>query len=200
MQVKICGITRVQDAIAAQQAGVDAIGLNFAEHSKRKVTLEQAQSISQSVGIFISRVGIFVNQPLAWVKDVAHTLRLDVIQLHGQEDAIYAKALAKDFQIIKAISFQEGLNPKTLLDFPADAILLDGLKPGSGETFNWSIASAWKGHPKLILAGGLTPENVARSIAALKPYAVDTASGVEASIGIKDPQKIQHFVCAAKDS
>ncbi len=199
MKVKICGITRPQDAIAAEQAGVDAIGLNFAESSKRKVTLEQALEISQSVGVFIATVGIFVNQPLEWVRNIASTLRLDAIQLHGQEDAVYARALAKDFRIIKAVSFQEHLDPKTLHDFPAEALLLDGLKPGSGEVFDWSAASAWKDHPKLILAGGLTPENVSKGIAALNPYAVDTASGVEASIGIKDPSKIQHFVRAARN-
>jgi phosphoribosylanthranilate isomerase len=198
MQVKICGITRVQDALAAEQAGVDAIGLNFAESSKRRLSLEQALEISNSVGIFMLQVGIFVNQPLEVVKEIAQTLRLGAIQLHGQEDAAYAKTLGKDFHIIKAVSFQESLDPRTLLDFPADALLLDGLKPGSGEGFDWSVASAWKGLPKLILAGGLTPDNVQKGITALDPYAVDTASGVEATAGIKDPQKIQDFVRAAK--
>ena len=163
------------------------------------MTLEQAQFISQSLGVFTTRVGIFVNQPLAWVKEIASALRLQAIQLHGQEDAAYAKALANDFFIIKAVSFHEHLDPESLQDFPAEALLLDGLKPGSGEVFDWTVAKAWKGHPKLILAGGLTPENVSRSIEALNPYAVDTASGVEASVGIKDHQKIQDFVRAAKD-
>ena len=144
VKVKICGITRPQDAVAAEQAGVDAIGLNFAEISKRKVTLEQAQIISQSLGVFIAKVGIFVNQPQDWVKEVAQTLRLDAIQLHGQEDASYAKTLAKDFRIIKAVSFHEHPDPKSLLDFPAEALLLDGLKPGSGEVFDWAIAQPGK--------------------------------------------------------
>jgi phosphoribosylanthranilate isomerase len=200
MRVKICGITRPQDAIVAEQAGVDAIGLNFAESSKRRVTLEQAQTITQNVGVFISKVGIFVNQPLDWVKEVAFTTHLDTIQLHGQEDAIYARALAKHFRIIKAVSFTEGLSPETFMNYPADALLLDHLKGGTGKAFDWSIAAAWKGQPKLILAGGLTPENVHLGIAALEPYAVDTASGVETSPGIKDPQKIQHFVHAAKNA
>lgn len=175
-------------------------GLSLLSVLNAKSLSEQALNISQSVGVFIARVGVFENQPLAWVKEVSHSLRLSAIQLHGQEDAIYAKALGKDFRIIKAVSFQEGLDPKSWLDFPADALHLDGLKPGSGETFDWSVASAWKGHPKLILAGGLTPENVAKGIAALKPYAVDTASGVEAISGIKDAQKIQHFVRTSKNS
>jgi phosphoribosylanthranilate isomerase len=182
----------------AERAGADAIGLNFAESSKRKITLEQAQTISQSLGVFISKVGIFVNQPLEWVQEIAHTLRLDTIQLHGQEDEWYAEALTKHFKIIKAVSFQPGLTPKQFMDYPADALLLDGLKPGSGEAFDWSVAKAWKAHPKLILAGGLNPENVRLGIAAMEPYAVDTASGVESSIGIKDFQKVQDFVRAAK--
>jgi phosphoribosylanthranilate isomerase len=198
MRVKICGITRVEDAIAAEQAGADAIGLIFAESSKRRINLEQALKISNSLGVFVTRVGVFVNQPSDWVREIAQTLRLGAIQLHGQEDANYAKKLARDFRIIKAVSFQESLDPKSLQDFPADALFLDGLKPGSGETFDWSVASAWKGLPNLILAGGLTPDNVPMGIAALNPYAVDTASGVETTTGIKDPQKIQDFVRAAK--
>jgi phosphoribosylanthranilate isomerase len=197
VRVKICGITRAEDAVAAERAGVDAIGLNFAESSKRRVTLEQALEISLSVGPFISRVGIFVNHPLHELEEIAQTLRLDTVQLHGQEDAIYAKSVAKNYRVIKAVSFQNQ-SPKDLLAFPADAILLDGLKPGSGETFDWSVASAFKRFPNLILAGGLTPGNVRAGIEALRPYAVDTASGVESSPGIKNPVQIQDFVRAAK--
>jgi phosphoribosylanthranilate isomerase len=197
VRVKICGITRPEDAVAAEQAGVDAIGLNFVEGSKRRVTLEQALTISLSVGPFISRVGIFVNQPLHELEEIAQTLRLDAVQLHGQEDAIYAKSLSKNYRIIKAVSFHNQ-SPKDLLDFPADAILLDGLRPGSGETFDWSVAAAFKGFPNLILAGGLDAKNVRAGIEALEPYAVDTASGVESSPGIKNPVQIQNFVRAAK--
>ncbi len=197
VRVKICGITRPQDAVAAEQAGVDAIGLNFAEHSKRKVTVEQALKISQSVGPFISRVGIFVNHSLHELEEIAQTLKLDTIQLHGQEDASYAKSVGKHYRVIKAVSFQN--QPlRDLLDFPADAIMLDGLKPGSGETFDWSVAASFKGFPNLILAGGLNPANVKAGIEALEPYAVDTASGAENSPGIKNHVQIQDFVRAAK--
>lgn len=197
VKVKICGITRVEDAVACQRAGVDAIGLNFVGHSKRKVTLEQALTISKSLGPFISRVGIFVNHPLHELEEIAQTLKLDTVQLHGQEDAIYAKSVGKNYRVIKAVSFQNQ-SPKELLDFPADAILLDGLKPGSGEAFDWSVAKLFKGFPNLILAGGLTPTNVRAGIEALEPYAVDTASGVENSPGIKNHVQIQDFVRAAK--
>jgi phosphoribosylanthranilate isomerase len=197
VHVKICGITRAEDAVAAEQAGADAIGLNFAENSKRRITLEQALTISLSLGPFISKVGVFVNQPLHEVEEIAQTLRLDAVQLHGQEDAIYAKALAKNYRIIKAVSFQNQ-SSKDLLDFPADAILLDGLKPGGGETFDWSVANGFKGFPNLILAGGLTPGNVRAGIEALEPYAVDTASGVERTPGLKDHGLVSEFLRAAK--
>jgi phosphoribosylanthranilate isomerase len=197
VHVKICGITRVEDAVACERADVDAIGLNFVEHSKRRVTLEQALTIVQSVGPFISRVGVFVNHPLHELEEIAQTLQLDTVQLHGQEDAIYAKSIGKHYRVIKAVSFQNQ-DPKTLLDFPADGILLDGLKPGSGESFDWTIARSFKGFPNLILAGGLTPGNVRAGIEALEPYAVDTASGVENSPGLKNHDQIREFVRLAK--
>lgn len=197
VRVKICGITRAEDAAACERAGVDAIGLNFVENSKRKVTLEQSLKIIGGLGPLISRVGIFVNHPLHELEEIAQTLKLDTIQLHGQENAIYATSIGKNYRVIKAVSFQNQ-SLKDLQEFPADAILLDGLKPGSGKTFDWSIASLFKGFPNLILAGGLTPANVRAGIEALGPYAVDTASGVENSPGIKNPAKIQDFVRLAK--
>lgn len=197
VRVKICGVTRPEDAVAVERAGADAIGLNFVEGSKRRVTLEQALSIVQSLGPFISRVGIFVNQPLHELEEIAQTLHLDTVQLHGQEDAIYARSLSKNYRIIKAVSFQNQ-SPKDLLNFPADAILLDGLKPGSGETFDWSVAKHFKGFPMLILAGGLAPSNVRAGIEALEPYAVDTASGVESSPGVKNHGLVRDFLRAAK--
>jgi phosphoribosylanthranilate isomerase len=197
VRVKICGVTRPEDAVAVERAGADAIGLNFVESSKRRLTLEQALAIVQSLGPFISRVGIFVNQPLHELEEIAQTLRLDTLQLHGQEDEIYAKSLTKNYRIIKAVSFQNQ-SPKDLLDFPADAVLLDGLKPGSGETFDWLVAKRFKGCPNLILAGGLNASNVRAGIEALEPYAVDTASGVESSPGIKDHGLVREFLRAAK--
>jgi phosphoribosylanthranilate isomerase len=197
VRVKICGVTRLEDAVAVERAGADAIGLNFVEGSKRRITLQQALTIVQSLGPFISRVGIFVNRPLHELEEIAQVLRLDTVQLHGQEDAIYARSLSKHYRIIKAVSFQSQ-SPKDLLDFPADAVLLDGLRPGSGETFDWVVAKSFKGFPNLILAGGLTPGNVKVAIEALEPYGVDTASGVESSPGIKDHGLVSDFLRAAK--
>lgn len=197
VRVKICGVTRPEDAVAVERAGGDAIGLNFVEGSKRLVTLEQALTIVQSLGPFISRVGVFVNHPPHELEEIAQTLRLDSVQLHGQEDAIYARSLSKKYRVIKAVSFHNQ-SPKDLLDFPADAILLDGLKPGSGETFDWSVAKSFKGFPNLILAGGLNTSNVRAGIEALEPYAVDTASGVESSPGVKSHGLVGDFLRAAK--
>lgn len=200
VRVKICGITRVGDALAAEAAGADAVGLIFAEHSKRRVTLAQAKAISAALGPFISRVGVFVDAPLGAVQEAVQTLRLTAAQLHGHEDAAYASALRSQVRVIKAVAFTPDLTAEALQTFPADAVLLDGLTPGSGEAFSWADASALTGLPHLILAGGLTPTTVGAGIAALKPCGVDVASGVESSVGIKDPRKIQDFVRAAKTS
>lgn len=198
MKVKICGITRPQDARAAEAAGADAIGLIFAERSKRRLTLEQAEAISAVLGPFIALVGVFVDAPLATVRETVSALRLTAVQLHGHEDAAYAEALRARVRVIRAVSFTPGLSLEALSASPADAFLLDGLNPGSGETFSWRAASGLAAAPRLILAGGLTPANVAAGIRLLQPYGVDVASGVESSAGIKDPKKIQDFVRAAK--
>ena len=200
VRVKICGVTRPEDALAAEAAGADAIGLIFAPHSKRRVTLQQAQAICLPLGPFVTTVGVFVNAPLSEVLGAAQQLRLGAVQLHGDESPDYAEALRRHIRVIKAVSFTPELKPAALEAFPADATLLDGLVPGSGEAFAWDAASGLKGLPRLILAGGLTPENVAAGVRALSPYAVDVASGVESTVGVKDANKIQDFVHRAKNA
>ena len=122
--------------------GADAVGLIFAEHSKRRVTLEQAEAISAVLGPFVARVGVFVNAPLSTVQEAVSTLRLTAVQLHGHEDAAYADALRPSVQVVRAVSFTPDLNLEALAAAPADAFLLDGLDPGSGETFSWRAATA----------------------------------------------------------
>ena len=200
VRVKICGITRLEDALAAEAAGADAVGFIFAPRSKRRVTLRQAQAICLQLGPFVTTVGVFVNAPLSEVLEAAQQLRLGAVQLHGDESPGYAEALRQHVQVIKAVSFTPELKPETLATFPADAILLDGLVPGSGEAFAWDAAAKLRGLSRLILAGGLTPENVAAGIRALSPYAVDVASGVESTVGVKDDGKIQDFVRCAKNA
>ena len=197
MRVKICGITRPEDAVAAERAGADALGFIFVETSKRFVSVEQATAAGAAVGPFIHKVGVFADSSLKEVLETATALRLHAVQLHGQENAEFAAEVRKRFCVIKAVSFYKGLSRAELDAFPADALLLDGIKPGSGETFAWEDAAFLKGHPRLILAGGLTPDNVAAGIEALQPYAVDVSSGVETRPGVKDAQKIQDFVHVA---
>ena len=200
VRVKICGITRPEDALTAEAAGADAVGLIFAPHSKRRVTLQQAQLICAQLGPFIMTVGVFVNAPLDEVLETAEQLRLGAVQLHGDETPAYAEVLRRKVRVIKAVSFTPELDPAALAAFPANAVLLDGLVPGSGEVFSWDGAAALRGFPQLILAGGLTPANVEAGIRALLPYAVDVASGVERTVGVKNPHKIQDFVRAAKNA
>ena len=200
VRVKICGITRPEDALAAEAAGADAVGLIFAPRSKRRVTLQQAQLICSALGPFIAKVGVFVDAPLDEVLLTARQLRLNAVQLHGDETSDYAQALRCEVQVIRAFSFTPELDVGALLAFPADATLLDGLVPGSGAAFSWADAAALKGYSRLVLAGGLTPGNVGAGIGALEPYAVDVASGVESITGVKDPTKIQDFVHHAKNA
>jgi phosphoribosylanthranilate isomerase len=198
MRVKICGITRPEDAEFAEAAGADAVGFIFAERSKRYLTLERAREISAVLGPFVVRVGVFVDAPLEEVRRAVATLRLGAVQLHGQEEPAYAAALGSSVRVIRAVPFTAGLSLERLSRFPADAFLLDSLEPGRGKTFEWSQATPFKALPKFVLAGGLTPLNVAAAVATLQPYAVDVASGVESAPGIKDYQKVEAFIAAAR--
>lgn len=200
VRVKICGITRAEDARMAERAGADAIGLIFAERSKRRVSVSDAAAIVQSLGPFVTRVGVFVDAPLDRVRAAVDRLKLGAVQLHGDEPAAYAAALRGEVMVVRAVAFGPGVTPAALEDYPADAFLLDAPTPGSGERFDWSDASAWRGHPRLVLAGGLTPETVGEGVRALEPYAVDVASGVESSPGIKDGERVQAFVRAVREA
>ena len=214
-KVKICGITRPEDARIAEEAGADAIGLIFAERSKRFLTVERAKDISEAVGIFTKRVGVFLNSPQEEVLKVANELRLDAVQLHGDESNSYVANVAEHFPVIKAVAITDEVDRAKLEEIPAHALLIDGITPGSGDVFDWSKAEALQGMENLILAGGLTPDNVLAGIEALQPYAVDVASGVEAQIEAqikvqgtansastnyptKDASKVLDFVRAAK--
>ena len=206
VRVKICGITRPEDAALAERAGADAIGMIFAERSKRRVDAMQAAEIAAAVGPLVTRVGVFVDASPDDVRRLVGALRLDgdqgwgrlSLHLHGAETPAVAAALRPSVQVIKAWSFTPGLRPEVMTRYPADAVLIDGLRPGSGERFDWEQAAGLRQLPRLILAGGLDPENVAEGIAALRPYAVDVASGVESEPGVKDPAKVHAFVEAVR--
>jgi len=184
----------------AEEAGADAIGIIFAAGSRRHVGHATASAIVSAVGPLVTTVGVFVDAPLDEVLAAARRLRLGAVQLHGDEPAAYAAAVRGEVPVVRALPFRPGLTPEALAHYPADAILLDAQAPGSGRAFDWSEASAWRRHPRLILAGGLTPESVADGVRALEPYAVDVASGVEAEPGVKDAERVWAFVQAARSA
>lgn len=196
VRVKICGITRRQDALAAQRAGADAIGFVFAQNSRRYVTPEQAAQLAAGLGPLMARVGVFVDASPEEVEHAIDAAGLTVVQLHGNESAEYASRFLGRVRLIRAVSFGPLVTPDALVDYPADAILLDAAVPGSGVAFGWHQAARWRGHPNLILAGGLNAGNVAAGVAALRPYAVDVSSGVETAPGIKGARLMSEFVQA----
>lgn len=198
LRVKVCGITRPEDALAAEGAGVDAVGLIFAPGSKRRVSAERAAEVVAVLGPFVTRVGVFVDADAAEVLDLVRALRLDAVQLHGSETPEYARRLTSEVRVVRALRFAPGLTPDDVATYPADAFLLDSPRPGSGVPFAWADAWAWRGFARLILAGGLDPSNVAQAVATLRPYAVDVASGVESRPGVKDGAAISAFVAAAR--
>lgn len=197
VRVKICGITRPEDARAAEAAGADAIGLVFAT-SKRRVDSAAAAEIVAAVGPLLSVVGVFRNAPLEELLEVVTELDLPVVQLHGDEDEEYARAVARQAKVIRAVSYRQAPDPAGLAAYPAAAFLVDGSEPGSGRTYEREAIAGWRGHPRLIVAGGLTPENVAALVRDLRPYGVDTSTGVESAPGIKNHDAVYRFVSNAR--
>lgn len=203
--IKICGITDVADALDCAAAGVDMIGLNFSALSLRGITPAAAAQIVAAVRPAFSQVkfiGVFVDQELAAVREIATDLALDAVQLHGAETPEYARQLHFPF-VIKALRVGSDFSAAAALNFPSDAILLDSynsvLPGGTGETFPWSVAAGLR-VKRLILAGGLTSANVAGAIEQVKPFAVDVCSGVETRPGEKDRAKVQRFVASVRAS
>ena len=213
-RIKICGITRPDDARLAAEAGADAIGLNFYTGSPRHVTEVAAKAIIQILPAGVAKVGVFVNTPPGEVAAIADRLNLDWIQLHGDERPEDIRELAPR-RVIRAMPCRvAGLSAvinylercRTLGTLPA-ALLADaavsGAYGGTGRTAAWSELvppREWLLGIPLILAGGLTPENVASAIEAVRPHGVDTASGVECSPGVKDGPRMREFVTAAKNA
>jgi phosphoribosylanthranilate isomerase len=196
-RVKICGITRIEDALAAAQAGADAIGLVFADTSPRRVSLEEAAAICRVLPPFVTVVGLFVDADAAQVTQALGRVPLDLLQFHGSETPPFCRQFHRPY--IKAVAMREGIDVHAEDRAFADAagLLLDahvaGVAGGSGKTFNWSRVPHGLARP-VILAGGLTPGNVADAIRQLRPYAVDVSSGVEQTRGIKDACKIAAFI------
>ena len=196
-RVKICGLTNLEDALAAVEMGADALGFVFAA-SVRQVTPQKAREIVEKLPPFIVKVGVFSGRALTTqtVKDVLEYSGLHLAQLHGDINPALCRALYP--RCIKAIHVID----ETIIDeiplYKASAYLLDGSAGGEGTIFNWNIAKMAKKHGLIILAGGLTPENVGQAIEVVKPYAVDVSSGIESSAGKKDLTKMRLFIRSVK--
>lgn len=196
-RVKICGITRPEDGLAAASLGADAIGLVFYPPSPRALTAQQAAAVAAALPPFVTRVGLFVDAGRAAIEAVLTTVHLDLLQFHGEESEAECRGFDRPY--VKAISMKPGLDVAAAMrNYPSAAgFLLDAYHPavpgGSGECFDWERVPAGRDRP-IILAGGLTPDNVAEAVRRVRPYAVDVSSGVEAAKGVKDPGRMAEFI------
>jgi phosphoribosylanthranilate isomerase len=203
VKVKICGITSLGDARMAVESGADALGFVFAP-SPRQIPPDRARRIIKRLPPFVTPVGVFVDEELDKVLDVATHTGLRAVQLHGKETPGYVEDIMGRFWVIKAIRIRTKKDLTELGKYKAHAFLLDsyqrGRLGGTGKTFPWELAREARGLGTIILAGGLNPENVQEAIHAVRPYAVDVSSGVESSLGKKDRQLVREFIQAAKCS
>ena len=198
VRVKICGVTRVQDALLAERLGAWAIGLNFYERSPRAIAPAEAWKIRRRLARRTQAVGIFVNWAPPQVLALAQSLRLTWVQLHGDESALALGAIARRLPVIRALRVASRFSfSEFRVHRAASLFLLDAAKPGAyggtGKTLDWSLAGQAAAEHRIILAGGLTPENVGEAILTVRPYAVDVASGVESRPGVKDPGRLREF-------
>jgi phosphoribosylanthranilate isomerase len=202
-RIKICGITRNCDALAAVEAGADALGLVFYPASPRAVTVDDAELIIASLPPLVSLVGLFVNATAGQVQQVCSRLPLDLLQFHGNESADFCAGF--ELPWMKALRVASDSNVAEMMEpySAASAILLDtwraGTPGGTGESFNWDLVPAQTGQT-LVLAGGLNAGNVAAAIEQVHPFAVDVSGGVEISPGIKDPREMAKFVAAVRSA
>jgi phosphoribosylanthranilate isomerase len=200
-EVKICGITSLEDAEAAVLAGADAVGFIFYPQSPRGISPERGREISGKLRGRVCRVGVFVDQEAEGVRRIAQFCGLDLIQLHGNENPDYCRAFSPSV-LIKAVSFQKEEDLSLLRNYPVRAILVDAHDPvrrgGTGKTCDWNLARKAGERHRLILSGGLNPQNILAAIEAVRPLAVDIGSGVEARPGKKDPGKIKELMAAVR--
>ena len=196
-RIKICGITRPEDARTAVRLGADALGLVFHPASPRHVTLEQARAVRAVVPAFVTLVGLFVDAPAETVREFSTEVPLDLLQFHGEEPPAYCRGFGRPY--LKAVRMRPEVDLQATCAAYADAaaLLLDtyraGVAGGTGETFDWSRIPDELPLP-LVLAGGLDPDNVGEAVRRVRPYGVDVSGGVEAAKGIKDPARIQAFI------
>lgn len=200
VKIKICGITNLEDALAAVEAGADALGFVFHPSSPRHIFPEQAAVIIRHLPAFIHTVGLFVDENLEIVNSTADQCGLDLVQLHGDETPSYCSSVHR--RVIKAFRVKDMTSLESIRGYNVSAFLLDAWSPvahgGTGKTFNWEIAATASVSDRIILAGGLTPNNVAAAVHQVQPYAVDVSSGVERTPGRKDADKVREFIIQAR--
>jgi phosphoribosylanthranilate isomerase len=200
VRVKICGVTRLEDALCAARLGADALGFNFWPRSRRHVSPAAAAEIVRSLPPGVATFGVFVDPTRDELLAAVERSGVGVVQLHGDEPPQLCVGLP--VPVVKAIRVADAHALAQLASYEARAFLLDAPSPGyggSGSTFDWSLAAEVARELPVLLAGGLRPENVAEAVRTVRPLAVDVASGVEASPGVKDPALVQAFVRAAKE-
>lgn len=199
--VKICGITNVTDALAAAEAGADALGFMFYEPSKRNISPAAAAEIMRELPPFIARTGVFVNPTVDFVRAVIETSGIDTLQFHGEERPEFCAQFG--LRVLKAFRIRDRASLRECASYPDCVWLLDshvdGALGGTGVAFDWDVAvEATKLHPLVILAGGLKVETVADAVRRVRPHGVDVSSGVESSPGKKDHSQVRAFIMAAK--
>lgn len=196
-RVKICGLTSVADAMLAVNGGADAIGLVFYAPSPRNVSIEQAAKITEAMPAFVTKTALFVNPTVEYVQSVLESVSVDLLQFHGDESPEFCGQFNRAY--IKAIRMRDGINLTTLAKeyHTSSGLLLDaykaGIPGGTGEQFDWQRVPQNLNKP-IILAGGLTPENIQQAIEQTQPWAVDVSGGVEQSKGIKSAEKLEQFM------
>ena len=196
VKVKICGMTNLKDVKVAVDGGVDAVGFIFYKKSPRSVTMQAVRKIVLELPPFVDSVGVFVNETAEQINKIADRCNLDRVQLHGNESPTFCKKIRR--RVIKAIRVKDIQSLKKLSDYPVSSFLLDTFSEdqhgGTWRVFDWNLAYPAKRYGPIILAGGLTPNNVRQAIQRIQPYGVDVCSGVESQPGIKDHKMMQTFL------
>jgi len=200
LRIKVCGITRLEDAVAAAECGADALGFVFYRKSPRFIEPEDAAAIIGKLPPFVVPVALFVNEDEKKVSEITSMTGINVIQFHGDETPDYLSRFHE--RVIRAVRIKAETPLDSLAGLDVSAILFDAYSAaaygGTGATFDWGLVGNFRGSSRIILAGGLTPENVGAAVRSVGPYAVDVSSGVESSPGIKDRKKMKLFITNAR--
>jgi phosphoribosylanthranilate isomerase len=200
VKVKVCGMTSLKDALVAVEEGADAVGFIFYKKSPRSVTMKIVREIVLELPPFVDTVGVFVDESAVQINKTADYCNLDIIQLHGDESPAFCKRIRR--KVIKAFRIKDMQSVKKLSNFQVSGFLLDtfseNLHGGTGKVFDWNLVLPAKKFGPVIMAGGLTPNNVQQAVRQVRPYGVDVCSGVESEPGIKDHKKVRAFLKNAK--